>query len=1332
MCKRVKTTERSDILDFYRIMESIATNNTKNREAGSVTVYPSFKFGKSKDLMTRGNSFYAIWDDKQNKWLTDPMDVIRLVDTDVWNHTNKIKEKNIDQNITVLTMENDDTGIFRKYVNFIRNMPDNFHPLDNNIIFANDNITRESYASKFVPYSLEKGPITSYDRLMSVLYEPAERDKLEWAIGSILTGDSKHLQKFIVLYGESGSGKSTFLNILQKIVEGYYITFDAKSLVNNGNSFATEIFKTNPLVAIQHDGDLSKIEDNSTLNSIISHEAIVINEKHKSQYPMAINCFLFMGSNRPVKIQEAKSGLIRRLIDVLPSGRKVSSKEYDTLVKNIDFEIGAIAYHCVEKYKKMGFTYYNNYRPESMLYATNPCFNFIEEYLIVLDNMDGVQLKQSYDMYKQFCQETGNPYIMNRQTFREEMKSYFKEFADCYTAIDGTRKRSVFIGLKKELFNSSFIPIVDDKKENDNTPEWLIMRDDIESRVDKEFGDCPAQLTNSKGTPINVWTNCKTTLKDIDTREVHYVKCPGNHIVLDFDIKNEKGEKDASLNLKEASSYPPTYAEFSKSGGGIHLHYNYTGDVHDLSLIIKEGVEVKRFVGNATLRRKLTKCNDAEISQISGGLPLVERKKDMVDAKVVSDEKHLRTMIAKCLRKEFHGSTKPECDFIYKLLDDAHKADIVYDVCDLRPAIFQFAAQSSNNSEYCISLINKMQFASEKDKYTDSTTMRTTQECPIVFYDVEVFPNLFLICYKEKGPDKKVIYLFNPTPEQVGELFKYRLIGFNNKRYDDHILYGRYIGYTNEQIYNLSMKIITKENSIRNGFREAYNIAYTDVYDFCSEKKSLKKWEIELGISHQEFEASFNEPLPEDKWKEAAKYCANDVVATEAVFDNRQADFIAREILAEMAGGSVNNTTNQLTTKLVFGDVKKPELVYTNLEETFPGYEFVRGNDGKMHNMYRGTDVGMGGYVYSEPGMYFNVALVDVQSMHPSSIIAMNYFGEFTKKYAALKDARVAIKLGDFTRARELIGDSIADRYLTDKSKADGLATALKIALNSVYGLTCASFENAMKDKINVNNIVALRGALFMRTLQDEIQARGFTVAHIKTDSIKIPNATPEIIQFCLDFAKKYDYVFEHEATYEKMCLVNNAVYIAKYAWAEKTKKIGTWTAVGAQFAEPYLFKKLFSNEDVVFDDYKQTKAVTNPASIYLDFNESLPEEEHNYIHVGKVGSFVPVVSGADGGLLLRRKDNSYSAVVGSKGYRWKESSIVKNLNAEDIIDISYFRKIVDEAIETISKYGDIYDFLEDYDDPDAPSEPDDGILIGMDDCPQLKTIAKATFERSH
>ena len=171
----------------------------------------------------------------------------------------------------------------------------------------NDKLNRESYATRCLPYALVPGSIENYDILMSTLYDPAERDKLEWAVGSILTGDSRYIQKFITLYGSSGTGKSTFLNIVQKLVEGYYISFNAKDLVGR-DAFGLEVFKNNPLVAIQHDGDLSKIEDNSTLNSIISHEEIVINEKHKAKYSATINCFLFLGTNKPVAISDSKSG----------------------------------------------------------------------------------------------------------------------------------------------------------------------------------------------------------------------------------------------------------------------------------------------------------------------------------------------------------------------------------------------------------------------------------------------------------------------------------------------------------------------------------------------------------------------------------------------------------------------------------------------------------------------------------------------------------------------------------------------------------------------------------------------------------------------------------------------------------------------------------------------------------------------------------------------------------------------------------------------------------------------------------------------------------------
>ena len=382
----------------------------------------------------------------------------------------------------------------------------------------------------------------------------------------------------------------------------------------------------------------------------------------------------------------------------------------------------------------------------------------------------------------------------------------------------------------------------------------------------------------------------------------------------------------------------------------------------------------------------------------------------------------------------------------------------------------------------------------------------------------------------------------------------------------------------------------------------------------------------------------------------------------------------------------------------------------------FPGYEFV---DGK--NIYRGTDVGKGGYVYAEPGMYGNIALLDVASMHPHSAINLNAFGEYTQHFKDLVDARIAIKRKDFDKARKMFGGKLAP-YLDDETTAKNLTQALKISINSVYGLTSANFDNPFRDIRNKNNIIALRGALFMRTLQDEVQKRGFKVAHIKTDSIKIPDATPEIIEFVMDFGRQYGYEFEHEATYDRMCLVNDAVYIAKY-------DNGEWTATGTQFQIPYVFKKLFTKEKILFDDLCETKSVTS--SLYLDMNENLPDvsslekelnkvlknspgdenlinnlkEEiakgHNYRFIGKVGRFCPIKPGCGGGLLMREKDGKYYSATGAKGYRWLEAEIVESLGRADDIDEGHFKEMADAAIDTIKKYGDYEWFVSD--DPYTP-----------------------------
>ena len=1304
------------MLDFF----TIATRTTKN---GKTEVYPKFIMKTSEDLMIRGGDFYAIWLEDRGLWSTDEQDVINLIDCEISNYIEEHKGK-FNDGVRPLYMWDAESGmidVWHKYCQ--RQCRDRFNVLDEKLIFSNTETNKKDYASKKLKYPLESGSIEGWDKLISTLYTEEERHKIEWAIGSIVTGESKKIQKFMVFYGEAGTGKSTILNVIQKLFEGYYSVFDAKALGSSNNAFALEAFKSNPLVAIQHDGDLSRIEDNTRLNSLVSHETMMINEKFKSQYENRFICFLFMGTNKPVKITDGKSGLLRRLIDVSPSGKKLGIREYNKAVKQVDFELGAIADHCREVFLADPGAY-DDYVPTGMMGATNDFYNFILDSYHIFKREDGTTLKAAWEMYKTYVDEAKVSYPFSQRTFKEELKTYFKEFDERFASEDGSRLRSYYHGFRMDRFedsNDRKRERVTKKAEQGAPKQHLIEFDAAESIFDKECAGCFAQYASSKETPTKKWDNVKTTLSQLDTTKLHYVKVPENHIVIDFDLKDESGNKSFQKNLEEASKWPATYAELSKSGAGIHLHYIYTGDVNKLSRVSddNDNIEIKVFTGKSSLRRMLTKCNNTPIATISSGLPL-KGDEPVINFEGIKNEKALRTLLKRNLNKEYQSSTKCSIDFINKVLNDAYEQGVKYDVSDMKNAIFAFAANSTNQAEYCLKIVNEMKFKSEEP--SDNVE---NDEAQIVFYDIEVFPNLFLVNWKFQGKDKPVVRMINPSPSDIESLVRYRLVGFNNRRYDNHVLYARLIGYDNEQLYNLSSRIV---NGDRNAmFGEAYNLSYTDVYDFAAKKQSLKKWEIELSLHHHELGLPWDQPVPEERWAEVAEYCDSDVIATEAVFDHLQGDFIARQILADLAGGCVNDTTNSLTTKIVFGKERHPKLVYTDLAtgeqfgdyisdspskviNAFPGYEY---KDGK--NLYRGTDIGRGGYIISNPGIYANVALLDVASLHPNSIRAMNCFGAYTKSFTDILDARVAIKHGDYASARKMLDGRLAP-YLDDESKAKDLAQALKIAINSVYGLTAASFENPFRDIRNVNNIVALRGALFMRTLQDEVEGRGFQIVAIKTDSIKIANATKEIIDFCMDFAGKYGYTFEHEATYDRMCQINDADYVARYKdaeWCEKTyeyvpgdnKKHGwEWTATGKQFQIPYTFKTLFSKEQIEFEDLCEAKEVKT--AIYLDRNESLPNGEHDYHFIGKVGNFCPIKPGKGGGVLLREnKDKEgnvkYDSVTGTlkpdkTPYRWLEAEFVKTLGKEDDIDKSYYRKLVDDAVEAISQHGDFERFVAD------------------------------------
>lgn len=1346
-------------MEFFKIRK-------KQLKKDLIEVYACFSNTPASDLMVQGKAFYAIWDEEKGLWSRNEYDVERLVDKELYAYADKLRATvGDDTKIIIRTLDDSESTGWLKYCNWVSHLPDNYVILDDKITYS-DTITRkEDYVSKRLSYSIREGECPAFDELMSTLYSPIEREKIEWAIGSIIAGDSVKIQKFLVLYGEGGTGKGTVLAIIQKLFKEYYSVFNAKELVSQNNQFSSAAFKNNPLVAIQFDGQLDHIEDNTKLNSLVSHEEILINEKHKPAYPMAAKCFLFMGTNKPVQITDGKSGIIRRLIDVVPTGQLIEFKRYSQLMKQIDFELGEIAWRCRSVYESLGMGYYNNYKPIKMQIATDPFFNFVDTYYDTFVAKDGITLAEAYTLYDTYCDQA-NERKLRRTVFSDELKNYFREFYD-RISIDGQRYRSWYAGFRTDRFEQGKI---------EKRPREAFMEFEYtESSLDEWWKDCPAQLdTGNPDWPLKVgWDKCETTLKDINTHEVHWVRPPNqSYIMVDFDYKDADGNKSPERNLKEASQWKPTYGELSK-GGGVHLIYIYTGNPLELERFYDEHIEIKVYPDDKKLamRRKVSKCNNLPIATISSGLPLKEATNSVVEAKQIETERHLRALLAKALLKKVKDcySTHESMQFIEKILSEcyAHE-EFKYDVTDMYDDIHAFAAKSTNQSKDCLKIFNRLHFKSKVyedeergENVVGIITMKKLgnwEETPIDqlwFLDIECYKNLFLVCYKQIYSDV-CLRSFNPDPRKVLEILSRPFGTFNGRRYDNHMMHYRMLGKNELECFENSQGIIVDKRK-ECMFSPAYNYSYIDVYDMCMEKMSLKKWEVKLDIPHDEMDIPWDKPAPPELWDRIGDYCENDVRATEAVFLANLGDYHVRLMLVKLCRALgmeaiPNDTTNQLTIKLITRGIKNPEThyVYTDLSTIFPGYKYEYSPEHKAYiSTYRGEITGEGGYVYARKGMYRFVVTLDVDSMHPHSAIALKYFGDLTQNFKDLVDLRMYIKRGDFESARKMFG-GVLNEYLDDPSEAKVLGQALKIVINSVYGLTAAKFPNPLRHPDNKDNIVAKYGALFMINLRHEVEDRGFTVVHCKTDSIKIVSPSDELLAFAQEYAAKYGFHFKVEARYERICLVNDAVYIAR-------EEEEGWTATGAQFKHPVVFKRLFTHEDLTFKDYCETKAVSS--AMYLDFNEDtyndivaeeanissfekelkrvektmtkfqerlLDEnltsemaetiknqleriknedipgiegkildaqtrlgELHRYKFIGKVGRFLPVKPGLGGGQLVRDQNGKYNFVGGTSEYRWKEAEVLEgDPNWLDQIDMRYYNGLCNDAVAAIEEFG--------------------------------------------
>lgn len=177
-----------------------------------------------------------------------------------------------------------------------------------------------------------------------------------------------------------------------------------------------------------------------------------------------------MGTNKPVRISDAKSGIIRRLIDVTPTGNKVPVRKYNEAVKKMDFELGAIAWHCKQIYLEDP-EYYDDYVPINMMGASNDFFNFVEDSFYVFNRENCTTLKTVWEMYNRYCDEARVGYPYPKRQFKEELKNYFKDYEERHQNEDGSMTQGYYYNFDGNKFSVTIVKDGGRKAEKDPPAE---------------------------------------------------------------------------------------------------------------------------------------------------------------------------------------------------------------------------------------------------------------------------------------------------------------------------------------------------------------------------------------------------------------------------------------------------------------------------------------------------------------------------------------------------------------------------------------------------------------------------------------------------------------------------------------------------------------------------------------------------------------------------------------------------------------------------------------------------------------------------------------------
>lgn len=275
------------------------------------------------------------------------------------------------------------------------------------------------------------------ERKMRFLYEVA---------GYCLLKKNK-FSKFFIFYGGGGTGKSTFSNLISKMVGSEYTANVKLNQFDQDYYLAT---LTDKLVNIDYDAsDKKMLDDSGRFKSIVCSEPVLVRQIYETPTELTSCATIIINTNHLPKINDKSDGMLRRMV-LVKLDQKIKNKDPNFMDRIGKLEMEYFLVKAVEAISRVlhkgefSISESEDDLLKRFKLAQSNVRKWLEEKQIDIAYLNGKSVANAYSEYKTFCMER-NYGLTQMMNFKDEIE----EITDLTIDLD---EEAIVNGQRVEMF----------------------------------------------------------------------------------------------------------------------------------------------------------------------------------------------------------------------------------------------------------------------------------------------------------------------------------------------------------------------------------------------------------------------------------------------------------------------------------------------------------------------------------------------------------------------------------------------------------------------------------------------------------------------------------------------------------------------------------------------------------------------------------------------------------------------------------------------------------------------------------------------------------------